>query len=367
MNLLYISSKKRWGGVSSWMQRTAVGLEDLGNRVWVLAHPNGRFSQRSADGIRLIPKKLGMDYNPAMVYYLVRFIRRNHIDLIVTNIEKEVVIGGLAARLCRIPNIRRVGREDDFNQRLKVRYHHHWLVDACIVPCNYIRDRAIDIAPWLKPEQFTTIYNGRNPVSIDAAWRHKAKLKWRVGERQLVIGVTTQLSPQKRVDVLLDAFARVCPKHDAAVLVIAGEGKEKALLERRAASLGIAQRVRFIGFSTSPERTAAAYDIAVSPSSFEGFPNTVVEYFAAGCAVVTTSAGGVCEMAIDGVNALVTPVNDVDAMATAIATLIERPETRKKLGRNAAETIRERFSEDLMIEKLNRYYCAAIGVSRSGS
>jgi glycosyltransferase involved in cell wall biosynthesis len=367
MNLLYISSKKRWGGVSSWMQRTAVGLEDLGNRVWVLAHPNGRFAQRSTDGIRLIPKKLGMDYNPAMVYYLARFIHRRHIDLVVTNIEKEVVIGGLAARLCRIPNIRRVGREDDFNQRLKVRVHHHWLVDACIVPCNYIRDRAVEIAPWLDPGNFTTIYNGRNPVSIDAAWRREERSKWGLDDGQLVIGVTSQLSPQKRVDVLLDAFGRIALKHTGVVLVIAGEGKEHSALERRAAALGIAERVRFIGFSRSPEQTAAAYDIAVSPSSFEGFPNTVVEYFAAGCAVVTTSAGGVCEMATDGINALVTPVNDVDAMAKAIATLIEQPETRITLGRNAAATIRERFSEDRMIERLNRFYHAAIGFSNTGT
>ena len=56
-----------------------------------------------------------------MIYFIIRFIRKNQIDVMVTNIEKEVIVGGIAARICGIPNIRRVGREDDFNEKLKVK------------------------------------------------------------------------------------------------------------------------------------------------------------------------------------------------------------------------------------------------------
>ena len=69
-----------------------------------------------------------MDYNPAAILFLMRLIRTRDIQLIVTNIEREVITGGIAARLTNIPNIRRVGREDDFNEKLKVKWHHRLLV-----------------------------------------------------------------------------------------------------------------------------------------------------------------------------------------------------------------------------------------------
>jgi glycosyltransferase involved in cell wall biosynthesis len=360
MNLLYISSKKRWGGVSSWMLKTAMGLETKGNRVWVLAHPHGKFYEHSEGKIRLIKKKLGMDYNPMMINYLVRFIKQSKIQLVVTNIEKEVVIGGIAARVCKIPNIRRVGREDDFNQKIKVKYHHKWFVDSCLVPCDYVRDKSIERAPWLESSQFTTIYNGRNPVPINKETIRKIKAKWGFNENELIIGVTSQLSSQKRIDILLEAFGRIAKNYNGVSLVVAGEGPERAKLEQQVAAAGIDDKIRFVGFVNEPEVLATAYDIAVSPSSFEGFPNTVVEYFAAGCAVVTTSAGGVCEIANHGVNALVIPINDASVMAAAIALLIDQPGFRKELGRNASEAIRCGFSEDLMIERLNTFYHSAI-------
>lgn len=342
------------------MLKTAMGLETKGNKVWVLAHPHGKFCEHSEGKIRLIKKKLGMDYNPMMINHLVRFIKQSKIQLVVTNIEKEVVIGGIAARICQIPNIRRVGREDDFNQKIKVKYHHKWFVNSCVVPCDYVRDKSIERAPWLESSQFTTIHNGRNPVPINNATIRKIKAEWGFNEDELIVGVTSQLSSQKRIDILLEAFRRLAHKYNGISLVIAGEGPERAKLERQVAIAGIEDKIRFIGFVNKPEILATAYDIAVSPSSFEGFPNTVVEYFAAGCAVVTTSAGGVCEIANDGANALVIPINDANAMATAIAILIDQPAFRGELGRNAAETIRCGFSEDLMIEKLNTFYHSTI-------
>lgn len=355
MNLLYISSKKRWGGVSSWMQKTALGLEGRGHKVWILAHPEGRFAAAASSDVKVVLKKLGMDYNPVMIWWLVQFIKTHGIDLVVTNIEKEVAIGGIAARLSGIPNIRRVGREDDFNRRLKVRWNHQTLVDHCIVPCDYVRDRAIERAPWLRMEQFKTIYNGRNIVDNDPSEVEALRRSWGGATGRLVVGITAQLSRQKRIDLLIRAFSRVLKRLPGLVLVVTGEGPERSSLENLVTELGLAHAVVFAGFSHLPEFVSAAYDIAVSSSSIEGFPNTVVEYFAVGRPVVTTRAGGVCEMARNGHNALVVDVDDEAALAEAIHTLAVNPDYRRTLGENAMQTIRSGFSEDLMLEGLCDY------------
>jgi len=352
MNILYISSKKRWGGVSSWMHRTALGLERKGHSVWILAHPNGRFIKSASRGLKLLPKKMGMDYNPVMIYFLVRFIKKNRIDLVVTNIEKEVIAGGIAARICGIPNIRRVGREDDFSERFKVKWHHRLLVDQCISPCDLVRENAMKRARWLNGSQFTTIYNGRNCQSFSADEIKDRRNKWGLSDKDFIIGTTSQLSEIKGIESLIHVFHRIFKKYPNCYLVITGEGKEKENLEKIAREYNISEHIIFGGFTQNPMQAAAVYDIAVCNSQFEGFPNTVVEYFAVGKPVVTTDVGGVAEMAKDGENALLIPCGDVAQLYDKIALLIEDRELRETLGKNAMNTIKNGFSEEIMLENL---------------
>ena len=360
LNLLYISSKKKWGGVSSWMEKTALGLKKRGHRVWIVAHPKGRFMQSAHRELNLLPHKLGMDYNPLSICYLYYQIKNKKIDMVVTNIEKEVAIGGLAARLAFIPNIRRVGREDDFNRRWKVKWHHRLFVDHCIVPCNRIRDNAVKRAPWLDPSQFITIYNGRNRRTFTEDQIRSQRQKWGVKTDSCVIGSTSQLSSSKGIDGLIRVFSMITKNYEHARLVITGEGKLKKDLTHQVRHLGIQDKVVFAGFSTDPLISAAAYDIAVCNSLFEGFPNTVVEYFAAGRPVVTTNAGGVAEMAEDEYNALLIPCNDDERLFNSLIRLIESPHLRNLLGRNAVKTIINGFSEVIMLDQLERFYQSCV-------
>jgi glycosyltransferase involved in cell wall biosynthesis len=356
MRILYISSKKNWGGVTNWMNQTAMGLEKRGHDIHIIAHPNGRFVRSASPKLNIIPKKLGMDYNPAMIATIRSFVRQNQIDLVVTNIEKEVMIGGAASRLAKIPNIRRVGREDDFNMRLRVKWHHRLFVDRCIVPCDLIRDNAIKRAPWLDPSVFTTIYNGRNPAFFSQEDILKQRRKWDLSTEDIVLGVTTQLTKVKEVDRLIRAFALLLRTHPNCYLVVTGEGPERRGLESLARDLEVSHRVIFNGFTSDPLLTAASYDIAVSSSRFEGFPNTVVEYFAVARPVVTTDAGGVLELVEHMHNGFIVPCRDEKKLYDGLETLVQNDSLREQLGRNALKRIQERFSEDAMLDSLETLF-----------
>lgn len=356
LNLLYISSKKKWGGVSSWMEKTALGLSQRGHQIWIVAHPKGRFMRSAHRDLKLLPHKLGMDYNPFSILYILYQIKTKKIDMVVTNIEKEVAIGGLAARLARIPNIRRVGREDDFNQRWKVKWHHRLFVDHCIVPCNLIRDNAVKRAPWLDPGKFVTIYNGRNSRTFTTEQIINQRKKWGINSETCVIGSTSQLSSTKGIDGLIRVFARITEQYPKTRLVITGEGKLKNDLVKLAKKLNLQNRVIFAGFSSDPLQTAAAYDIAVCNSIFEGFPNSVVEYFSTGRPVITTNAGGVAEMARHEDNAILIPCNDDEKLFSNLIRLIQSPHLRSQLGGNAVRTIEYGFSEKIMLDRLENFY-----------
>jgi glycosyltransferase involved in cell wall biosynthesis len=361
LNLLYISSKKKWGGVSSWMEKTALGLKKRGHHILIVAHPNGRFMKSAHKELNLLPLKLGMDYNPISILYLYYQIKVHKIDIVVTNIEKEVAIGGIAARLARVPNIRRVGNETDFNQRWKVKLHHRLFVNHCIVPCNLIRDNALKRAPWLEPDQFVTIYNGRNSHIFSAEQIKFQRQKWGINSNSYVIGSTSRLSSGKGIEGLIRVFSRITRYHPNTRLVITGEGQLKNDLVNQAINLGVRDKVIFAGFSSDPLKTAAAYDIAVCNSFFEGFPNSVVEYFAVGCPVVTTDAGGVAEMARHEYNALLIPCNgDDEKLFYSLNRLIESPHLRSRLGENAARTIADGFSEEVMLDRLEKFYQSCV-------
>jgi glycosyltransferase involved in cell wall biosynthesis len=354
MKILYVSSKKGWGGVVTWMCRTALGLGKRGHTVWMLSHPESRLTRSRPKGISIIPRKLGMDYNPAMIAYLIVFLKRNGVDLIVTNIKKEVVIGGLAARACGIPNVRRIGSHDDLNDRVK--WHQTHLVDHSIVPCNYTLDEAAGRLPWIDKRRYTTIHNGMNPVRTAPGEIADLRRRWGVPGTAVVIGCTCALSTVKGLEGLIEIFAGLAATYRDAFLVLSGEGPEEAALRGMARSAGVEGRVIFAGFTDRPAKAAAAYDIGVLNSAREGFPNAILEYMGAGIPVVSTRVGGIPEILVHQSNGLLIDAGDSAALGESLRLLLDNPDLRKNLGRRAQQTVREGFSEDGMVDRVETLF-----------
>lgn len=356
MNILYLSSKKRWGGVVSWMVKTAAGLQRKGHKVFIVSHPNSRLKKTDHSELEIIPKKLGSTFNPFMMIYLIKFIKKHKIDLIVTNIDKEIGIGGIAAKFCSITNIRRVGREDDFNDKLRTRLTHKFLVDRCLVPCNYVIDASIKRSPWLKREEFTTIYNGKNAGVTNVERIKEQRAAWNIKPDEKVIGMTCQLTRVKHTEDLITAYKNIHLRCPGWKLVISGEGPELKKLKDLSERSGLAGKIIFPGFTKDPVFTASCYDIALSVSKMEGFPNTIVEYFSSGKPVISTNVGGVNEIIVHGQNGILIEFGDLKALETSLIELTDNEDLRRTLGENALITLKDKFTEDIMIDKLEKYF-----------
>jgi glycosyltransferase involved in cell wall biosynthesis len=356
MNILYLSSKKRWGGVVSWMQKSAIGLEKKGHNIFIISHPKSMFTNLSAQSLKIIPYRLGSEYSLLSIFFLVKFIKKNKIDLLVTNLEKEVGIGGIAAKLCKIPNIRRVGREDDFKNKLKNKLNHKHLVTRCIVPCNYVREIVINKYSWLLNSDLITIYNGRNLKIFSKNEIEQIRNSWAVKKNELVIGITSQLLPVKRIVNLISVFAKLVKTHDYIKLVITGTGKEFNNLQKQTLILNVREKVVFPGFTNEPLLTAAGYDIAVLNSSIEGFPNSIIEYLSVGKPVVSTNVGGVNEIIRNGYNGSLITSGDDELLYKKINELIINKKTRELYSKNAFLSIMDIFSEDEMINNIESFF-----------
>ncbi len=356
MNILYINAKKNWGGVASWMLKTARGLSAKGHNIIILSAEKSKFTKEAPEDLNIIPWKFGFDYNPKTVFYTIYLVKKYKIDLIVTNIEKEIAVGGIAAKICKVPNIRRVGRDDDFNdKKKKIRFRHEKFVDHSIIPCNAVYEKAVKHSPWLKNHKFTTIYNGRNIKVFDKDEISKIRGNWNVEKNEIIIGITSQLTKVKNINALIEAFKLLNRNFPDTKLIITGSGYEEENLKKIVNEMNLQNKVIFHGFTNNPQLIAAAYDIGTLVSLNEGFPNSIVEYMSVGTPVVSTDVGGVREIINDGENGLITGFKP-EEIAKNIMKLLSNDEFRKETGKKGLKTVMENFTEDKMIWDLEKFF-----------
>lgn len=149
-------------------------------------------------------------------------------------------------------------------------------------------------------------------------------------ERPLVVACG-RLTEQKGFPDLLEAFARVRQVIPASLWIV-GEGKQRPLLEQKIQRLGLADAVRLLGFQPNPYKYMAAADLFVLSSLYEGFGNVIVEAMACGAPVIATNCpSGPAEIIEDGVNGLLVPPGNVEALAQAILKVLTHPDLKHRL------------------------------------
>lgn len=159
----------------------------------------------------------------------------------------------------------------------------------------------------------------------------------------------------KRLDVLLRAVALALPDAPSLYLLVVGDGELRAEHEALAATLGISDRVRFLGFRFELDRVAAATDIAVLSSDNEGTPVALIEAGAAGRPSVSTDVGGVAEIIAPTTGRLV-PARDPAALAAALVELGGDARLRRALGTAARARVAAAYEADRLLADITQLY-----------
>ncbi len=171
------------------------------------------------------------------------------------------------------------------------------------------------------------------------------------GDRKVVL-TPARLDPQKGHPVLFRAAAEV----PDAFFVLAGEGPERAALEAEASSLGIAERVVFLGHRTDIPELLAACDIFALPSLYEGSSLAVLEAMASGRAAISSAIGGTDELIEDGKSGLLVAPGDAAGLAAALRRLLGDERLRESLAASARRRVERDFTPGAMASKVQRIY-----------
>jgi glycosyltransferase involved in cell wall biosynthesis len=190
--------------------------------------------------------------------------------------------------------------------------------------------------------------------------RSALRREWGIPPDAPVLGVLARLTPQKGLTYLISAMPAILAQHPGTYALVVGEGYLRPDLEAQATSLGVAERVLFVGYRRNVVDYLRASDLFVLPSLFEGMPLSILEAMGAGLPVIATAVDGTPEVVIDGETGLLVSPEDPLALAEAVNRLLGDPELAARMGRDGRARA-DTFSEGALLDRVGAVYREALG------
>ena len=194
-----------------------------------------------------------------------------------------------------------------------------------------------------------------NGVDIEHFNREKTVIKADKKVRFLFVG---RLEEQKGCKYLIHATRILKAKTRDFVIIIVGDGSQRAILDKLTEENNLGRYVTFLG-GVADKKLREMYctsDVFILPSIWEGLPVTLLEAWSAKLPVIVTNVGAIRDICVDEMNGLVVRPKDPESIADAMLRLIEDEELRRKLAKNGAELVRREFSlETVVMSTLELY------------
>src|SRR5215216_2256708 len=170
--------------------------------------------------------------------------------------------------------------------------------------------------------------------------------------RVLFVG---RLAPQKGVGTLVEAAGLL--KDPSAQVLLVGDGPERPKLEREAKRIGVGDRVRFLGFFAHDRLPAvlAHADLLVLPSLYEELGTVLLEAMQAALPIVASKTGGIPDVIEDGVNGMLVPPGEPEALARAIDLLLADRDLARRLSEGAQQRAKD-YDWEVLAERILRVY-----------
>ncbi len=347
-------SAHKWGGGEKWMVTAGKGLKERGHHVTLSGKSNSVFLTKAKEsGLDILPLNIYADYNPFKILHTKWILKKKKIDVIVLNLNKDIRVAGIAARMADIPVIiARNGIQlfsDKWKHKMTIK-----LVDGIITNSKSIKN-AYNQFSWMDKNKTTVIYNGlllkKNIKPVDI------KTIWNIPENHVVFVAAGRLVPQKGFDLLIEAANRLKKSTRPFTLLIAGMGKDRKSLQEKIV-LNKLSNVKLIGFQNNLPSILKASDYVIMPSRQEGMPNVVMESMALGKSVLAAKVNGVSELMDHNRTGYIFEPMEVKPILDAMNFVLDNHGSEKIInwGLLAKDHIKNNFRLDKMIDHLESYF-----------
>jgi glycosyltransferase involved in cell wall biosynthesis len=289
---------------------------------------------------------------------LYQLFRRSRVDVVHTHHFNQFLYSVIGARLLGARVIYTEHCVEAFEKR-SVRIATRLLSRLCykVVAIGSEVARVLEEEVGVPAHKLEVIRAGIDVAAFNQP-RAEARRTLGLQDTDRIAVTVARLAPEKNQRLLVGAFADVVKRFPAARLLIAGEGSEEAAIRAEVARLGLTQRVELLGRRRDIPRILAAADVFVLSSDHEGLPLAVLEAMAAARPVVATRIGELSAVVRDGETGRLVQPRDREALATALAEMLNDPRLASEMGARARQLVQGHYSLRAMIENHEALYTA---------
>ncbi|MDI6749929.1 MAG: glycosyltransferase [Rhodocyclaceae bacterium] len=347
MIVLHTESSLGWGGQENRTLNEMLGLRELGHTALIICQPGARLGARAREaGFPVFETPMRSAIDLPAILGLRRIMAHVRPDVVNTHSGRDTQLAGMAARsLMRRPCIVRTRH---LALPITSRFTYSVLPDHVVAVSHHVA-RALASA-GIPAERISTVHTGID-LTRYAVPAGGSTLRAELGmpENAPLVGTVAILRRKKGHAELLEAIPAVLARFPDTHFVFAGDGPQRANLERRIAELQLGAYVHLLGLRRDVVNVLASLDLFVLPTHQEALGTAFVEAGAMGLAAIGSRVDGVPEVIDDGKTGLLVPVHDPPALAEAIIALLADPARRRALGEAAREKVRQRFSRLAMV------------------
>ena len=390
IRVLRVIARLNVGGPALHVTYLARGLAERGYETTLVAGDVAPGEESMAfvadragvDIVRLpgLSRELSPVRDALAAWRLAKLIRRVRPDVVHTHTAKAGAVGRAAAMLSGVRN--RPVVVHTFHGHVLRGYFGHagtMLFRSIETALARATDRLIAVSPEVRDElvalgvaperKFSVIRLGIELEPRVAFEGDVTEVRRRHGipSDAFVVGWFGRMTAVKRTDDLLTTLAALRDRGVDALLLLVGDGADRARLEQRAHELGVARFCVFLGYQEDVAPWYAVCDAVALTSVSEGTPVTIIEALAAGRAVVATSVGGVPDVVDDGETGYLVPPGDIEALAERLAELARDPERRDAMGREGRERVLRRYAVERLVDDVDELYRGLLATTSATS
>ena len=355
LTVLHTESSAGWGGQENRTLHECLGLKRLGARPIILARPKSKLLERAkAVGIEVRSHRLSSNRDFSALFYLMRVIKEEGVDIVSTHSGDDSLLGALAGRLSSRKPV--IVRTRHLSLPITSKATYSLLPHKVVTVSESVRDYLVN-EKAINAQKVISIPTGVDlkrfdPSTTPDTLRAGLGLK----ENALVVGTVAILRRKKGHHILLEAIPGILKEVPEVVFVFAGNGPQKEALETRIAELGVADNVKMLGLRNDIPGVLKGLDLFVLPTLQEALGTSILEASAMGKAVVASGVGGVPEAVRDGVTGLLVAPEDPVGIKAAVVRLLKDESLRGEMGLNGRRMVVEGYSIDMMAERMFSLY-----------
>jgi len=358
LSVLHSESSRGWGGQEVRTLKELKALRTLGHNVELVCPNDAALGVRArAEGFAVHHARMRAGADVRSMAKIRALLAKRRFDVLNTHSGHDTLIAGTAGRLAGTPL---VVRTRHLALPITSLATYNWIPHRVIAVSHYVRNYLISAG--VHENRVDTVYDGI--VKPERLVHSSLRDELGLDSSAVIAAIVAMLRGNKGHDELIAAVRPMMIERPNLHVVMAGEGGDFDRLKAMIADFGLIGRIHLLGFRNDINNVLRGCDLFVLPTHQEALGQAFIEAMAMGLPVIGTQVDGVPELIDCGVNGLLVPARDVDALRVALTRLVDDASLRARFGLAGRIKTDRNFTVEVMARETVDLYLRGIDQRR---